>query len=100
MPDCPVKREKINEKKALRERNEREKITRHYSEVNGLPPFKVPTDLPSEELLGAKMRKGIRVAPSLESVGAVASGYQEESFGEMLRIKERGEVKSDYIGSR
>ena len=56
--------------------------------ANGLPPVIAPTDVPSEELFGAKMMEGVRGAMSKESITSVASGFQEEGFDEMLKILE------------
>ena len=54
------------------------------SKANVLPSIKIPTEVPSEELFGAKVPEGIRMAQSMESLKSQASGYQEEGFKEMM----------------
>ena len=52
--------------------------------ANGLPSIKIPSEVPSEELFGARIPEGVKKAHSMESVRSQASGYQEEGYREMM----------------
>ena len=53
---------------------------------NGLSPIVVPSEVPSEELFGARVAKNVKAAQSMESLRSQASGYQEEVFTEMMDL--------------
>ena len=53
---------------------------------NGLPPIIIPTEVPSEELFGARVAENVRTAQSMESLKSQVSGFQEEGFSEMMDI--------------
>ena len=55
---------------------------------NGLPPVKAPPDVPSGDLFGARMAEGVRAAVSQESIRSGVSGFQEESYKEMMGVQE------------
>ena len=53
---------------------------------NGLPPVVVPSEVPSEELFGARVAENVKAAQSMESLRSQASEYQEEGFAEMMDL--------------
>ena len=57
--------------------------------ANGLPTVKAPSNVPSEELFGARMASTTKLAASQDSVRTGASGYQEDDYEDMQVIGER-----------
>ena len=57
--------------------------------ANGLPTVNTSSDVPSEELFGAKRAGAIGGATSQESMRSVASGFQEENYDDMMDLTQR-----------
>ena len=70
---------------------------------NGLPTVNIPTEVPSEELFGARVAEGVRTTQSMESLRSQASGFQEEGYTEMQDIttgrdpRRQGRVEGESI---